>query len=66
MTDTLEFKAFCFEAYRNEKKMTGRDVMELFKRYGVLDYIDKCFDVLHTQGRAYLIHDIDMYIEARK
>ena len=66
MTDTLEFKVFCFEAYRNEKKMAGRDVMALFKEYGVLDYIDNCFDVLHTQGRAYLIDDIDMYIAARK
>ncbi|MBE7065413.1 MAG: DUF3791 domain-containing protein [Ruminococcaceae bacterium] len=66
MTDTLEFKVFCFEAYRNEKKMAGRDVKSLFKKYGVFDYIDNCFDVLNTQGRAYLVADIDMYNDARK
>jgi hypothetical protein len=66
MSKTLEFKAFCFEAYRAEKKMTGRETMTLFKKYGVLEYIGLCFDVLHTTGRAYIIEDIDLFIEARK
>lgn len=65
MSKTLEFKAFCFEAYRAEKKLTGRETMSLFKKYGVLDYLNTCFDVLHTTGRAYIIDDIDMYIAAR-
>lgn len=65
MSKTLEFKAFCFEAYRAEKKLTGRETMSLFKKYGVLDYLNTCFDVLHTTGRSYIIHDIDMYIAAR-
>ena len=32
----------------------------------VLDYIEACFDVLHTTGRAYIIEDIDIFINARK
>lgn len=40
--------------------------MSLFKKYGVLDYLDTCFDVLHTTGRAYIIEDIDVFIGARK
>ena len=62
MSKTLEFKAFCFEAYRADKKLTGRETMSLFKKYGVLDYLD----VLHTTGRAYIVEDIDIFIEARK
>ncbi len=62
MSKTLEFKAFCFEAYKAEKKLTGRQTMNLFKKYGVLDYLENCFDVLHTTGRAYIIEDIDMFI----
>ncbi len=65
MSKTLEFKAFCFEAYRAEKKLTGSQAMKLFKKYGVLDYLESCFDVLHTTGRAYIIEDIDMFIAAR-
>ncbi len=66
MSKTLEFKVFCFEAYRAEKKLTGRETMALFKKYGVLDYLDKCFDVLHTTGREYIIEDITLFINARK
>ena len=66
MSKTLEFKVFCFEAYRADKKLTGRETMSLFKRYGVLDYLGACFDVLHTAGRAYIVEDIDVFIDARK
>ena len=66
MSKTLEFKAFCFEAYRADKKLTGRETMSIFKEYGVLDYLGSCFDVLHTTGRDYIIEDIDLFINARK
>ena len=39
---------------------------ELFKKYGVLNYLGTCFDVLHTTGREYIIEDIDGFINARK
>ena len=66
MSKTLEFKVFCFEAYRAEKKLTGREAMKLFKTYGVLDYLGACYDVLHTTGRDYIVEDIDIFINARK
>lgn len=66
MSKTLEFKVFCFEAYRAEKKLTGRETMSLFKKYNVMDYLGTCFDVLHTTSRDYMVDDIDMFINARK
>ena len=66
MSKTLEFKVFCFEAYRAEKKLSGKEAMKLFKQYGVLDYISACFDVLHTAARDYIIEDIDIFINTRK
>lgn len=66
MSKTLEFKTFCFEAYRADKRMSGREAMELFKKYRVLEYLEACFDVLHTTGRAYIIEDIDLFISARQ
>ena len=66
MSKTLEFKAFCFEAYRSSKKLSGRETIDLFKKYGVLDYLEACYDVLHTTGRNYIIEDIDIFINARK
>ncbi len=66
MSKTLQFKAFCFEAYRADKKLTGWETMQLFKQYGVLDYLGDCYDVLHTTGRQYIIEDIDVFISVRK
>lgn len=66
MSKTLEFKVFCFEAYRAEKKLTGRETMSLFKKYGVLDYLGACYNVLHTTGREYIVEDIDGFINDRR
>ncbi len=66
MSKTLEFKAFCFEAYRAEKNLNGRETMDIFKKYGVLDYLETCYNVLHTTGRDYIIEDIDLFIAARQ
>lgn len=65
MSRTLEFKVFCFEAYRAEKKLTGYQAMELFKKYDILKYLGECYDVLHSTGRQYIIEDIDLFINAR-
>lgn len=66
MSKTLEFKAFCFEAYRAAHGLTGYKAMELFKKYGVLKYLETCYDVLHTTGRNYIVQDIDIYIDVRR
>lgn len=66
MSKTLEFKAFCFEAYKADKKLSGRETMNLFSKYGVLDYLGNCYDALHTTGRQYIVEDIDEFIKVRK
>lgn len=66
MSKTLEFKVFCFEAYRAEKKLSGRNTMWLFKQCGVFEYLEKFYDVLHTTGREYIIEDIEEFISTRK
>ena len=53
------FVAFCIEEYKAAKGLTGEEVMELFAKYGVTDYLSKCFEPLHTQGRQRLIAEID-------
>lgn len=65
MSKTLEFKVFCFEAYRSEKKLSGRETMILFKQYGVFEYLTIGYDVLHTTGRDFIIQDIDEFIKVR-
>ena len=60
------FLIYCIEQYKNAKKLTGKQVSELFNKYRVWDYIYSCFEALHTTGDNYIIEDIDLYIEARQ
>ncbi len=61
-----DFMIYCAEQYKSAKKLTGKQVSDLFSRYRVWDYIYSCFEALHTTGANYIIEDIDLYIEARQ
>ena len=61
-----EFLIYCIEIYKYEKNLSGREVMDLFVKYKVTDYVKSYFEALHTTGEKYIIGDIDLYIEARQ
>ena len=54
------------EQYKYAKKLTGRQLDEMFSKYRVWDYLYACYEALHTTSTNYIIHDIDLYIDARK
>ena len=60
------FLIFCIEKYKSAKSLTGKQVMDLFQKYKISEYIVSCFEALHTTGTNYIIEDIDLYIEARQ
>lgn len=60
-----DFLIFCTEQYKVAKKLTGKQVAELFTDYGVWEYLYSCFEALHTTGVQYIIQDIDQFIAAR-
>lgn len=62
----LDFMVYCIENYKNTKGLKGKDVLELFNKYRVFDYIKATFDALHTTGKDYIVEDLDIYIDARK
>jgi hypothetical protein len=66
MSETMRFKVFCLEQYKNAHGLSGRGAMELFTQYGVLEYIGTFFDVLCSYGGKYIVQDIDMFIESRQ
>ena len=64
--DIAYFLSFCIEQYKNAKGIDGTDAMEIFLKYGVLDYLNEHFEILHTQNRQWILEDIDEFIELRK
>ena len=61
-----KFLVYCLEIYKAAKNMSGKQVIEIFKRYSVTDYILSCHEALHTTGANYIIEDIDLFLEARQ
>jgi hypothetical protein len=66
MDKKIDFTIFCLESYKQKYKMTGKEVLNIFKRYRVFDYLESYYDILHSIGQKYLVNDIDKYINSRK
>ena len=64
MSKELPFLVYCIEEYKEQKAMSGKAVMDLFKRHNVCDYIYEQFELLHINGPRYIVQDIDDYIES--
>ena len=65
MSKELPFLVYCIEEYKEQKAMNGKEVMALFKRHNVCDYIYEQFEILHINGPRYIVEDIDDYIAAQ-
>lgn len=66
MSKEMPFIILCIEEYKNHKNMTGKEVIELFNKYSVCEYIKSFYEALHTTGVKYIIDDIDLYIKSRQ
>ena len=65
MSSEGNFLTYCVEQYKYDKNLTGRQTMELFEQYKILEFIFTCCDPL-SDGKSYITEDIDLYIEACK
>ncbi|MDR1812379.1 MAG: DUF3791 domain-containing protein [Candidatus Fibromonas sp.] len=61
----LEFAVFCVENVAEKLKKSGNEVYNMLtERSDILDsYIIPCYDVLHTQGKSYIVNDILDYMK---
>ncbi|MCL2813465.1 MAG: DUF3791 domain-containing protein [Oscillospiraceae bacterium] len=66
MSKEGKFLVFCLEIYKADRHLSGKQVIELFKRYDVINYILSCYEALHTTGANYIIEDINLFVEARQ
>ena len=66
MSKTLAFKTFCLEQYKAAHGIRGIEAVQQFTDYGVFDYLNTFYDVLHSTGANYLVEEIDKFIAARQ
>ena len=65
--DTITFFiSFCVEIYKNARGCSGAEAYATLSSAGVLDYLEKNYEVLHTQSHQWILEEIHEFIEARK
>jgi len=60
------FLTFCIEQYKHAKNMDGMAVKHLFDQIGVTEYLINNYEVLHTQGKQWILDDIEDFIKGRE
>ena len=66
MSDNADFIAYCMEEYKATKGITGKEVIALFKKHNIINYIVTCYGALHTMGGLAIAEDIDSLITNMK
>lgn len=62
----LTFSIYLLYSLAESWKKTPSAVYNILNSTGILDsYIIPCYDVLHTQGKEYLVEDITEYVKEK-
>lgn len=62
----LIFSIFILYSLADKWKISPAKVYKILNSNGILDnYIIKCYDVLHTQGKEYLVEDITDFVREK-
>ena len=62
MDERTHFIVYCIEEYKDAENLSGKEVIVLFNRFHIIDYIRSHYEALHTTGRQYIVNDINQYI----
>lgn len=58
-----QFIIFCTENYRVTRHLEGSEVVALFQKYHVYDFLIQNYEILHTQGEEYILEEIEIFIK---
>jgi hypothetical protein len=62
----LKFSIFILYSLADKWEKTPAAVYKILNTTGILDnYVIGCYDVLHTQGKEYLVEDITEYVKEK-
>ena len=61
-----DFLVFVIEEYKYLESQTANEIIELFSKYNVFNYISRNYEALHTMGGRAIADDIKCFMESRK
>jgi len=60
-----DFLVYVIEEYKFLEKKNAREIMELFTKYNVFDYITNHYEAMHTMGGRAIVDDINLFLDKR-
>lgn len=57
------FSVFCVEKYSELTAIPASEVLVMFQKYDVFNFTTTNYDVLHSQGEAYIMNEIKIYLK---
>ena len=66
MTNESQFLIYCIQKYSQIKNIPGSDVVDLFDKYNLQDYILEFSELIQAQGDLAIVDEIDEFIKVRK
>lgn len=62
--DTIPlFLSFCIEQYKNSARIKGEEALNILQQTGALDYLERNYNVLHTQSPQWIIEEITEFVK---
>ena len=61
--DKAFFLSWCIEEYAAEKNIPAFKASELFAKQKILEYLEENAEILHTQGKNYILDSIEKFLK---
>lgn len=63
--DIADMQCWIFRMAQLKWKLSPEDCTKLFKKYDILGFISECYDILHLNSYACVLHDVETLLKNR-
>ena len=63
--DKAYFISWCVEEYAANKNNLATEISQIFSKHKVYKYLEENAEILHTQGKNYILNAIDEVIKKK-
>lgn len=63
--DIADMQCWVFRMAQTKWKMSAADCTNLFRKYDILGFISECYDILHLNSYACVLHDVETLLKNR-
>ena len=61
--EILYMEARVFMGFLRKFNIKAKEANQIFEDYGIWEYIEQCYDLLHVSGDEYVLNDIEKILK---